>query len=154
MDRRQPPLAGICVPGTLKNMSKGIGKTQRVILDLLPDAVVVKGGNVIRPAVTSDKIAMRLNISPRQVNRAVHSLAERGMVELTLTRTSGLFHKNALTLQVWKAGALGHYLSALQQHQPEYYEAIQTASAMMDDAIARYPDAPQRFLGFRYTLIP
>src|SRR5659263_163054 len=56
-------------------MSRGIGKTQRRILDEL----VAND----RAALTVINLAEWIGVSDRQIRRAVHALADRGLVVLT-----------------------------------------------------------------------
>jgi hypothetical protein len=56
-------------------MSTGIGKTQRAILDELNST---QDGHL-----SVVQLASRLSRSPRQIRRAVHSLADRALVVLT-----------------------------------------------------------------------
>jgi len=71
-------------------MSRGLGATQRRILALVREARGV--------FLTTRQIADRLGISMRQAQFSVHSLAERGLVELTLEPQ----------LRVWPPGATEH----------------------------------------------
>jgi hypothetical protein len=83
-------------------VSRGIGKTQRAILDAL-DALPDNRGITIR------KLERELHKATgwsgdhwqRQLLRAIHSLADRGLVELT-TRTVHSPLGSARALYVWK----------------------------------------------------
>lgn len=68
-------------------MSRGLGRTQQRILDLVREA---RGS-----FLTTRQIADALDTSMRQVQFSVHTLAERGLVELTLEPR----------LRVWPVGA-------------------------------------------------
>lgn len=68
-------------------MSRGLGATQRGILDLVREA---RGS-----FLTTRQIADALGSSMRQVQFSVHTLAERGLVELTLEPR----------LRIWPVGA-------------------------------------------------
>ena len=68
-------------------MSRGLGATQRSILELVREA---RGG-----FLTTRHIASRLGISVRQAQFSVRALAERGLVELTLEPN----------LRIWPVGA-------------------------------------------------
>ena len=61
--------------GSLIDMSRGVGKTQQRILDVL---AATEHGNL-----TVVALAERLGASPRQIRQAVHSLAGRELVVLT-----------------------------------------------------------------------
>lgn len=68
-------------------MSRGLGATQRRILELLREH---RGG-----FFTTHQLSRRLGVSQRQVQLSAHSLAERGLVELTLEPN----------LRIWPPGA-------------------------------------------------
>jgi DNA-binding IclR family transcriptional regulator len=85
-------------------MSRGLGATQRSILALVREARGV--------FLTTRQIANRLGISTRQVQFSVHSLAERGLVELTLEPH----------LRVWPVGATEQRRRYWRHQQENYAE--------------------------------
>jgi hypothetical protein len=84
-------------------MGRGLGATQRRILDLVREA----RGRFL----TTRQISDRLDVSLRQVQFSVRSLAERNLIELTLEPN----------LRIWPVGAT--------KKRREYWASVQAAYA-------------------------
>jgi hypothetical protein len=89
-------------------MSKGIGRTQQAILELVEDRrlarILVPR---IEPYLTCMYVAKRLDCSPRQARKALHSLADRGLVQVSV-RSIGAHQPDGKavgpSLVVWMPG--------------------------------------------------
>ena len=81
-------------------------------------------------------LAERLGCSDRQIRRAVHSLAERGLVVLVKERRPG---RQGLSLVVWKATTYESWQNFINHPAGKQYEYMRREQQMLGGGFSQFP---------------